>query len=50
MIRHVYTESSLSEGWKTAWTFFLLFFNVFAAMVYWSRHMAQDRIRIDQTQ
>jgi hypothetical protein len=42
MVRHVYVESDLSEGWKSAWTFCLLFFNVFAAPIYWLSHMARQ--------
>lgn len=38
MIRHLYTETSLTIGWKTAWTAILLLFNVYAAPVYWLRH------------
>lgn len=42
MIKHVYTESDLSEGWKTAWTAMLFFFNVLVAPFYWMKHMANE--------
>ena len=42
MIKHVYTESDLSERWQLGWTALLLFFNVLAAAVYWFRHMAYE--------
>ena len=42
MIRHIYTESDLTEGWKTGWTAILLFFNVFAAPFYWVKHRGNE--------
>ena len=43
MIKHVFTQSGLPDRWQLGWTTLLLVFNVFAAAVYWHRHMADDQ-------
>jgi hypothetical protein len=39
MVKHVWTEANLSDGWRTAWTAILFLFNAFAAPFYWGQHM-----------